>query len=342
MQHGRGWVWARRAKTVTIVVLIAAGGFVIVNWSSLGAKFAGHRFRSASTDEARAAAAAKLVGMGDRGLLYLVDTFRSGSAPECVAASTALRDSFAATSPTDPAYAARSQRLADGFAVFSDDGKAAVLDLVPELLACPDTAPACRMIVLTGLTLPSADAKVQAIRMALRPEVSAKEAVVPLLNDEEAEVRRAAMLAVGPVFGDAAPVVADENLFRGLHDPDVEVRDLCEAALKSRGLDVAQVAMARRLTHPNPTERLRLLTDLRSTTDAVRNPGPWLERLARDPDPAVRLGAARAAHESRLQFARWLDTLADSDPDPTVRRWAGYYRGLSVAPVQATRFTDDR
>jgi HEAT repeat protein len=159
--------------------------------------------------------------------------------------------------------------------------------------------------------------------------------VVPLLSDPDAEVRRAAMLTVGPAGDGSHPVVGNEELFRWLHDRDPEVRELCGDALKTRGLDAEQVHLARQLTHPDPAERLKLLVDLRFAGEAVKDPGPWLERLSRDPDPAVRLGAARVAFESRLLFAGWLDRLADQDPDPTVRRWAGYYRGLSATVKQA-------
>jgi hypothetical protein len=159
--------------------------------------------------------------------------------------------------------------------------------------------------------------------------------VAPLLDDPAAEVRRAAMLAVGPAPEGAHPVVGDEELFRWLHDPDLEVRNLCEAALATRGLDEVQVQLARQLTSPDAADRLRLLVDLQRAGDAVKDPGPWLERLSRDPDPAVRLGAARVAFERRLVFAGWLDRMAEADPDPTVRRWAGYYRGLSAAVRQA-------
>jgi hypothetical protein len=113
------------------------------------------------------------------------------------------------------------------------------------------------------------------------------------------------------------------------------VRKLCESALVARGRSADEVAFGRRLTHPDPGERLGLLLDLRWADDAVKDVGPWLERLGRDPDPAVRAGAARVAVECRVPFAGWVDKLAAEDPDPTVRRVAGYYRGLAggVSPA---------
>src|SRR5262249_26046743 len=74
--------------------------------------------------------------------------------------------------------------------------------------------------------------RVQAVRLALRPELDLLESVVPLLNDPVPEVRRTAMLAVGP----AEEVIRTDALLRWLHDPDADVRKLCEKALRSRGL----------------------------------------------------------------------------------------------------------
>lgn len=143
------------------------------------------------------------------------------------------------------------------------------------------------------------------------------------------------MRAVGPVARGVDPVVGDEDLFRWLNDPDLEVRAHCEAALATRGLDGDQVTAARRLTHPDAGERLKLLVDLRWGRDTVHDPGPWLERLSRDADPAIRAGAARVACECRLAFAGWLDRLATEDPDGTVREIATHYRARAAELKQA-------
>src|SRR5205085_5919253 len=83
------------------------------------------------------------------------------------------------------------------------------------------------------------------------------------------------------------------------------------------------------LTHADPGERLKLLLDLRYDDD-VADPEPWLERLSRDPEPAVRAGAARVAVEvavaRRLPCPVWVGRVADADPHPTVRFIAAFYR----------------
>jgi hypothetical protein len=71
----------------------------------------------------------------------------------------------------------------------------------------------------------------------------------------------------------------------------------------------------------------------------LADPGPWLERLSHDPDPGVRAGAARVAVEvvvgRRLSVPVWVGRLADSDPDSTVRRVAGFYRAQAVVREDA-------
>jgi hypothetical protein len=329
--------WAKRAGLAVLLLVIAGGAYAAFNWTGVSARYAGYRFRAASTDPDRAKWAEKLLAYGDAGSPYLLEPFRTGDEAGCAAVVAAVKGRLGGMAPNDPGYAVCCRPFLHGLASFQDAGKAAAVELVPELLNCPDTdtAARCRDAVRAGLAAPTAGGRVRAVRLALRSEIALHSDVVPLLNDSEATVRRAAMLAVGPVPEGTTAVVGDEELFRWLHDPDLEVRDLCEAALSSRGLDAAQVQLARQLTAPVAAERLRLLVELQHAGDTVRDPGPWLERLSRDPDPAVRLGAARVAFERRLTFAGWLDRMAESDPDPTVRHWAGYYRGLSAAIKQA-------
>lgn len=334
MTHGRGRAWAKRFGIAGLLLAVAAGAYAGWNWSGLMARHAAYGLRTAGTDEDRAKHAARLVELGDAGTPYLVSTLRGDDPAGCAAVAAAVRVRL-----IDDSSAACGRPLLDALASFSEPGTVAALDFVPALLKSPhpDAAARCRDAVRAGLASATPDGKVRAVRLAMRPDVAVKAEVVPLLNDADAEVRRGAMLAVGPADETAAAVIDDEALFRWLHDPDPDVRELCGSALRTRGLDAGQVLLARQLTHPDPGERLRLLLELRSAGDVVRDPGPWLERLSRDPDPAVRLGAARAGCECRLQFAGWMDRLADQDADPTVRQWAGYYR-RQVAAIRQTGF----
>ncbi|OWK38513.1 HEAT repeat domain-containing protein [Fimbriiglobus ruber] len=335
MAREGGRAYVKWVGGLAAVVLVAGGGFLATG--GVGARYAGYQFRTASTDEERAAAAARLVAMGEAGAPYFTEPFRAGDPAGCAAVAAAVKDYLAPLPPDDPKYAACCRFLLTGSPAFADAGRGALLDLIPALVKTPDPSDVerCRAAVRAGLAGATPDDKVRAVRLALRPEIGLTADTASLLNDADAEVRRAAMLAVGPVPDGQTAVVKDEDLFRWLHDPDAEVRNLCETALLARGLDHEHVALARLLSDPEPAGRLNLLVELRAGGPGIKDPGPWLERLGQDPDPAVRLGAARVAFESRLVFAGWLDRLAADDPNPTVRRWAGYYSSRAAAVKQA-------
>jgi HEAT repeat protein len=162
--------------------------------------------------------------------------------------------------------------------------------------------------------------RLQAVRLALRPDVNLLEQVVPLLTDPDPEVRRAALLAVGP----EPDAVATDDLLQWLHDPDADVRSLCEKALRGRGLQDSQIKLGRFLTDQRPGARLQVLDVLRKTPDV--EPGAWLRRLTHDPAPAVRAAAVRAATEhTHVDLTDRIEQMAQDDPSPTVRQLARYY-----------------
>jgi HEAT repeats len=162
--------------------------------------------------------------------------------------------------------------------------------------------------------------RIRAIRFALRPGSDLLDQVVPLLDDSVPEVRRAAMLVVGP----SAKAIETEELLRWLHDPDEEVCKLCAEALRSRGLGEEHLRLGRLMTDPQPGSRLRVFDLLQQTTDL--DLGVWLRRLSHDPSPAVRAAAVRAASEQRLSpFSDRLLQMAQNDPSQTIRQLAQYY-----------------
>ena len=322
---------------VGVAVLLAVGGGVVaLNWTGLSARLTESKFRSAATDEARVELAAKLLDSGDAGVARLVEALRTGTPEQCAAVAAAVSAKLADLSPDDPKFAAVCRPFLAACDTFSPDGSAAALDLVPAFLRLTDAdaIERCRVLVKGGLAANSTEGKVRAVRLAMTPQMGLRAEVVPQLNDPAAEVRRVAVTAVGPPAV-GGPVVETDELFRLLNDPDDEVRLLCEAALSTRGVEPEQIDAGRKLTHPEASERLTLLVDLeRGRGGAFRDPGPWLERLSRDPDPAVRAGAARVAFESKLTFAAWLDRLTQ-DSDPTVRRIAEFHRDRADRLKQA-------
>jgi hypothetical protein len=330
MEQRRSRKTVRRALAVFVLALAVGGTWAGFNATFLEARYAAYRLRSAGSDDDRTKWADRLVAHGDTGLPLLVECVRSGD-PACRVAAIAAIGRHLDTLPDgDPRAVRLGGQLLATFGGCDEASQAAILQLAPTVLkqAGAVHAAQCREVVAAGLMMPAVEARLVAIRLAMHPDVRLRADVLPLLSAAEPEVRRAAMFAVGPTTDDD-PVIGDEELFRWLHDPDEGVRKVCYAALVSRGRVEPEIALGRRLVHPDPRERLELLRDLRYD-DEVPDPEPWLERLGRDADPAVRAGAARTAvvvsFERRVPVPAWVGRLADADPDPTVRRIAHYYR----------------
>jgi len=158
------------------------------------------------------------------------------------------------------------------------------------------------------------------LRGPLRQDQELLGHVVPLLRDPDPEVRRAAVLALGS----AQSVIGDDDLLPLLHDSDAQVQQLCEVALRSRGLQEEHLECARLISDPSPTARLQLLQRLRHATDL--DVGVWLRRLSQDSSPAVRAAAVRAAsQQAQLGLRDRLLEMSQQDPSPTVRQLAGHY-----------------
>jgi len=326
--------WMLRVGLLAILALAAAGAWAAVNVTALQARYAARQLRHATTDDDRARVADRLMGFGDHGLAQLIEFVRAGD-DSCRAAAIGAIDRHLATLPDgDPRAVLVSGHLLDAFGGSNEAGRRTILELLPTLLKRTDSAIAtrCRETILAGLQLPDPAARVLAVRLALHPDLKMRADLLPLLSDPEAEVRRAALVAVAAPT-DSDPLIADEELFRWLHDPDASVRKLCRDALVSRERTEVEIALGQRLTDPDSSERLKLLLDLRYDND-LADPEPWLERLSRDIEPAVRAGAARVAAElttSRRQSCpAWVTRVADADPDPTVRRVARYFRNVPL------------
>jgi hypothetical protein len=179
---------------------------------------------------------------------------------------------------------------------------------------------ASRELVRASLHGPVAANRLRAVQLALHPGMDLLEQVVALLDDPEAAVRRAALLAVGP----ADQVVHDEGLLPSLNDPDPEVRRLGEAALRGRGLRPEHLQLGRLLTHPHPVVRLEVLDLLRQERELDQ--GLWLRRHSHDPSPAVRVAAIREmSQQAFLDLSDRIDQMARSDPSPTVCQLARFY-----------------
>ncbi|MBA4066052.1 MAG: hypothetical protein C0501_20500 [Isosphaera sp.] len=320
--------WVLRVGLGVLAVGAAAGAWAWTNAAELKAGFAARSLRSAATDADRAAAADRLAALGDPGLDRLVGFVRGGDEPTRAAAAAAVGRVLTGIPDGDPRADAVAGRLLDAFDGCDDGGRRAVLELLPLVLTKTGAAHAdrCRAAVAAGLRTADPAVRVLTARVAIHPDVRMRPEVLPLLAAPEAEVRRAALFAVAA--SGEEQLVADEDLFRYLHDPDAGVRQVCRDVLVGRDRSAADIDLGRRLADPDPLERLDLLLDLRYGRD-VADPEPWLERLSRDPEPAVRAAAARVAVEvtveRRLNAPAWVGEVAGADPDGTVRRVAGYF-----------------
>lgn len=204
------------------------------------------------------------------------------------------------------------------------------LDLACQLMARSDSLEfvgPCRSLAQASLADADPQNRALAVQLAMHKGMDLNKQLVPLLRDPEAEVRRLAMLVLGP----APEAIVTEELLHWLHDPDKEVRQLCEQALRERHLSPSHIRLGRLLTDPRLSYRLQVLNHLLWAKDL--DPGVWLRHLSHDPKPSVRVAAIRAATEyfPKVTFSDRLEQMR-ADASPTVGQLAQYY--LSLKKVQ--------
>jgi hypothetical protein len=237
-----------------------------------------------------------------------------------------FRTATAETPPAQGLLAACVRLLTEAATSADDTTQERALELCAVLLAQPqgtEALSAGRDLVRTCLSSGSAGTRVRAVQLALLPGMDLFEQVTALLSDPAAEVRRAAILAVGP----AENVVLDDALLPSLHDDDPAVRHLCTEALESRGRTPQQIHLGFLLTAKDPVVRVQVVDFLRKVTDI--DPALWLTRLSHDESPAIRAASARAMSRLSLSdrgLAERLDEMARTDASATVCLLAKYYR----------------
>lgn len=189
-----------------------------------------------------------------------------------------------------------------------------------------------RQLLKVALRDEAAAVRLRALQLAVHPNMEVMDQVAPLLRDAAPEVRRAALLALGPAGEDAAPA---NRLLPLLHDPDPEVRAACEEVLRNdRKLSPQCLKIGWCLYHPDPAQRLNVLDYLRRGTDV--EPGAWLRELSHDAAPSVRLAAVRVmSQQDKLDLGDRLEQMADGDPSPTVCQIARLYQKWAKAAAAA-------
>jgi HEAT repeat protein len=331
--------WVIRAAFWSFLVLAALGCWAGTNVSLIKVRYAAYQLRNASTDEERVRAGNQLVSLGTPGLIKLMDVIQSGDDSCRSAARDALNRHLADMPDGDRRAVLVAGQILDAFSKSAEAGRTAILDLMPNILKRTGNTYAlkCRDAIAAGLKSSNIDTRILAIRLALHPDLKMRGELLSLLNDLEPRIRGAALFGVATA-SDTEQLLGDEELFRWLHDPDEGVRKVCYNVLVSRDRSETEISLARRLSDPDPRERLKLLYDLRYEEDVV-DPEPWLERLSRDREPALRAGATRVfievMMERKLSCPAWVARVSDGDPDPTVRRIAAYFRKVALqTPVE--------
>jgi hypothetical protein len=270
-------------------------------------------------EDARAAALADRMGKGFGAY--------SPVGRQVVLETAALWFAPTAAKPSDALASACARLVAEAAKGAEPPVHAAGLNLCSLALDRTDDAKemldAGRDLVLVTLRDEPAANRVRATLLAVRPGMDDLEEVAVLLKDPVPEVRRAALLAVGPAD---EKVVSAKSLLPVLHDDDLEVRRACEDVLRlDRHLSPQSYQIGWCLYHPDPAQRLNVLDHLRRGADV--EPGVWLRELSHDKSPAVRLAAVRVmSQQDRVDLSERLEQMAAGDPSPTVSQMARLYQ----------------
>ncbi len=348
-----------------VTPLLLAGGVVAwVERHALLCCYYVHRLESAHGDEA-AIWAEKLAAMDERAVPEVLTLLSRDDADVCANARKTLECLVRRWGHDDPRCIDLNHQAIKEFSHLSTPGQRIVLELSAEWLEAGNSCPAClvgacgRLITegnhagrpdlqgpaielalnviartsqadllcagreLTRSALLSTDpaTRVRAVKLAIQPGIDMRRDTVALLDDSEALVRRAAMLAVG----EDMEAIDTEKLLKWLHDPDPEVRSVCERSLRGekRGLSAEYVHLGLLLTDPRWQVRVTVLDHLDKVGDLA---APSLRRLSHDPSPAVRAAAVRAAAEDGdIDLSDRLDEMAQQDPSATVAALARHY-----------------
>jgi hypothetical protein len=205
-----------------------------------------------------------------------------------------------------------------------------VADLLVDASPGPELIAVLHDLTRTALLAADVGNRTRAIHLARskvlgdRPDLL--ELLVPSLRDPEPRVRREALqaLALKKYPSSQEYLISDDDLLSWLHDPDKQVQHWCEKALRARNHSDLEIQMARLVTDERVHERLKVFEYLKQSR--YETPDVWIARLCDDPEPSVKIAAARAAQEHHS--AGLLDRIremAETDPSGTVRQTAAYY-----------------
>ena len=177
-----------------------------------------------------------------------------------------------------------------------------------------------RELARAGLADNAPPVQLAAISLAMLSPLRMADEIAPCLASSSSEVRRAALVVLGP----NPDAVTEDAILPLLHDSDEQNAALARSALLSRGLSDDQIRLGRLLADPSPAQRLLVIDHLDDGSHVDVN--MWLKRLSHDTSPAVRSAAARAmAQASSPDLAERLAQMAEGDPSPTVSRLTRHF-----------------
>jgi HEAT repeat protein len=182
----------------------------------------------------------------------------------------------------------------------------------------------CGFLVIAGLNDGRSGCRADAVRLAASPSVNQLAKIPPLVlgatADSSPDVRRTALLLIAQ-REDLSPT---DELLPLLHDNSFEVREICVKTLRSRGLSPAQIRLATWMTDSQASVRAQVPSRVLTIPDVDSQ--LWLDRLSRDPSPAVRAAVLRTMAEANdIRLATRMREIAADDPSPTIRELAEYY-----------------
>lgn len=181
-----------------------------------------------------------------------------------------------------------------------------------------------KSLVIVGIKSDQEAIRLAAIRLAVLPGLQLHEHLVPLVSgqntDPSLEVRQLVLLALG----EHEKLLSTDDLCRYLNDSDKEVRTISERVLQVRGLSQNQIKLARLMHDQNAISRAELPGLVLGTPEV--DSYQWMERLSKDPAPAVRAAVARAVGTSTdRRLSSLLKALVEQEQDQTVQQIARYY-----------------
>ncbi|MFO0948838.1 MAG: HEAT repeat domain-containing protein [Planctomycetota bacterium] len=143
-------------------------------------------------------------------------------------------------------------------------------------------------------------------------------ALIALLEDDVASVRKAGLLALCESAADSLTSSHKMRLMDFLQDPDPEVVAATTRLLQACGVGESRLSLARLLKDPDPRQRATVAGSLAKMPEI--NPVPLLLTLSEDSSPLVRISAVRVALESSDPRLRTrLLVMSETDSDAEVR-----------------------